>query len=117
MSNLKKFVPLLLVIVVVALGIGQFLLFSKVNDIPVAAPIPADGKAHRIGSVTNPDIASPYFSFGDVKLWGAHLDTLASGTSTACALQAPVASSTLLFPPVIRIDVASSGAASVFEWG
>lgn len=50
----------------------------------------------KLGAMSGPDIASPYFSFGGVRHWGARIETLNTATTTVCALQSPAATSTLL---------------------
>lgn len=65
-----------------------------------------------LGSVSSPDIQSPYFSFGGVRRWGARTETLNSATTTVCALQAPAATSTLEFAS-IRFSVSSTTASTV----
>ena len=49
----------------------------------------------QLGAVASPDIMSPYFSFGGVRQWAAHTDTLNTASTTICAMQSPAATSTL----------------------
>lgn len=66
------------------------------------------------GAVSSPDIQSPYFSYGGVRYWSARMETLNSST-TPCAIQAPYATSTLIFG---SFTVAStSGTATYVEFG
>lgn len=55
----------------------------------------------KLGSVSSPDLASPYFSYGGTRHWGASLGKmggdLAQATNTVCALLSPVSTSTLRF--------------------
>lgn len=45
----------------------------------------------------NPDIISPYISFGGVQMYSARSNDLAQATTTVCALQSPASTSTLQF--------------------
>lgn len=47
-----------------------------------------------IGSVSSPDIQSPYFSVGGLQQWKASV-SLTTATTTVCAIQSPAATSTL----------------------
>lgn len=51
----------------------------------------------QLGAVSSPNINSPYFSFGGVRYWGAHTESLNQATTTVCALQSPAATSTLQY--------------------
>lgn len=73
---------------------------------------PVQNVVQQFGSVASPDIQSPYFSFGGVRFWGAHTESLAAATTTVCALQSPVATSTLLSAS-IRFVVSSTTASTV----
>ncbi len=66
----------------------------------------------RVGSVSSPDISSPYFSFGDVRFWAAKDTDLTAATTTVCALQSPVSTSTLISAS-IRLDVSTTSATIV----
>lgn len=48
-----------------------------------------------LGAVNSPDIQSPYFSFGNLRMW-ANSSALTSGSATLCAIQSPAATSTLV---------------------
>jgi hypothetical protein len=65
-----------------------------------------------VGSVSSPDIASPYLSFGDVRRWASHTGSLTQATTTICALQSPAATSTLVLG-TLRLDVSSSTASTI----
>jgi len=65
-----------------------------------------------LGAVSSPDIMSPYFSFGGVRQWAAHTESLGQATTTVCALQSPAATSTLLTAS-IRYSVSSTTASTV----
>lgn len=73
---------------------------------PVGPQGPAGKSAQTFGSVSNPDIASPYFSFGGVKHW-AYRQVMTTG-STTCAIQAPVATSTLVGATASFTNIAST---------
>lgn len=84
---------------------------------PVVVPAPivnvnVPKQETRLGSVSSPDIQSPYFSFGGVREWGARKDSLTQATTTVCALQAPAATSTLNFAS-IQFKVSSTTASLV----
>lgn len=68
-------------------------------------------KVVNVGALSSPDFASPYFSFGGVRSW-AGSESLQSGTTTLCAIQAPAATTTLAAASV-RIDFASTSAAYI----
>lgn len=48
-----------------------------------------------VGSVASPDIQSPYFSVGGQRFWASH-PTINQASTTLCAIQSPVATSTLI---------------------
>lgn len=58
------------------------------------------------------DIPSPYFTFGRVTKWARRID-LAQGTSTICAIQAPIATSTLDLGSGVSITLASTSAVTI----
>ncbi len=64
------------------------------------------------GSVSSPDISSPYFSYGDVRHWAGKTSSLNQATTTVCAIQSPSATSTLEFASV-RFSVSSTTASTV----
>lgn len=55
----------------------------------------------QAGSVSSPDIMSPYFSFGGLKHWAGRTDSLTQATTTVCAIQSPAATSTLAWAGVL----------------
>jgi hypothetical protein len=88
---------------------------AKAPVVNVAAPnvtvrVPESSPAPVLGGALA-DIPSPYFTFGGVREW-ARRNTLAQATSTVCAIQSPVATSTLVGAS-IRFDLASTSAVSV----
>lgn len=66
----------------------------------------------KLGSVSSPDIQSPYFSYGDVRFWAGSTNNLAQATTTVCAIQAPASTSTLQYGS-IRFSVGSTTASLV----
>jgi hypothetical protein len=48
-----------------------------------------------LGAVSSPDIMSPYFSFGGVRMWGTKTQGFNSATTTVCAIQSPAATSSI----------------------
>lgn len=65
-----------------------------------------------VGAVSSPDIQSPYFSYGGVRFWGAKTDSLIAASTTICAIQSPVSTSTLVTGS-IRLTVSSTTATVV----
>lgn len=65
-----------------------------------------------VGSVSSPDIQSPYFSFGGVRQWAGKSDSLIQATTTVCAIQAPAASSTLMLAS-LHLSVSSTTASTI----
>lgn len=63
------------------------------------------------GAVSSPEIPSPYFGFGDVRWWAGKMET-AQATTTVCAIQSPVATSTLVGGGV-SLSVSSTTASTV----
>lgn len=61
---------------------------------------PVQNGVNQLGAVSSPDINSPYFSFGGVRQWAGHTDTLNQASTTICSLQSPAATSTLRFADV-----------------
>jgi hypothetical protein len=64
-----------------------------------------------LGAVSSPDIMSPYFSFGGVKLWAAKQEMM-QATTTICAMQSPNATSTL-WSATVAFETSSSTASKV----
>lgn len=56
---------------------------------------PAGASAVKIGSVASPDIPSPYLTWGGLTTYRANV-AFTAATTTVCALQSPVATSTLV---------------------
>src|SRR3990167_5206889 len=79
----KTIVVSVLASVLVVLGVVAFTPAKVINQ------------ESQLGAVASPDIMSPYFSFGGVRQWAAHTDTLNTASTTICAMQSPAATSTL----------------------
>lgn len=88
--------------VVVALGLTGYAVVTK----SAAAP-----SQTTVGSLTGPDIPSPYLKWGGLPEYQAGVP-LIQGASTTCAIQSPAATSTLISAG-IRFDLASSSAAYI----
>ena len=65
-----------------------------------------------VGSVSSPDISSPYFSVGGIPMWFARTENLVAATTTVCALQAPASTSTLEWG-MIKLTTSSTTASTV----
>lgn len=90
--------------ILVTLGLTLALVLSVVG-------IVTDQKSVVVSGVSSPDIQSPYFSYGGVRFWAARAG-LAQATTTVCAIQAPVATSTLIGGSV-SFSVSSTSASTV----
>lgn len=66
----------------------------------------------KFGSVSSPDINSPYFSVGGLAIWAQRTTSLIQASTTVCSIQSPAATSSLLFAG-IEFDVASTSATYV----
>lgn len=97
MENLKTTIVTAVVAAVVALG------FLVVTNHLQSKPV---------GAVASPDIMSPWFSYGGVRHWSGHSESLVSATTTVCAIQSPAATSTLLRAS-ISFKVGSTTASTV----
>lgn len=75
-------------------------------------PTPTQSKP-TAGSVSNPDISSPYFSFGGVRFDATHTDVLTQATTTVCSTLTPSATTTLSEGSGIRFVVSSTTASTV----
>ena len=75
-------------------------------------PTPAPVSNQPVGAVSSPDINSPYMSFGGVRSWAGHTESLTQATTTVCAIQSPAATSSLRFAGV-RFTVSSTTAARI----
>lgn len=79
--------------------------------------IPGLAAKSILGAVTSPDIASPYFSYGGVRHWGANIGKaggdLVQATTTPCALQGPVSTSTLRVGAIRFTTTSTTTAATV----
>ncbi len=96
----------------IALGVVLLVLVAKPKTpTPTAQEVAQELKA--LGAVSNPDIQSPYFSFGGVRYWGQRGTSNAS--TTPCAIQSPAATSTLVYA---SFSVASTSATATYlEFG
>lgn len=74
---------------------------------------PTQAPAQPVGSVSSPDIQSPYFSFGGVRFDAVHTDVLAQATTTICSTLTPTATTTLSEGSGIRLTVSSTTASTV----
>lgn len=84
--------------------------------VPMFSKPAVEQKDQNVGSVASPDIQSPYFSFGGVRHWAGRSDySLTNATTTPCAIQSPVSTSTLRVGS-FRISSTSASAAYV-EFG
>lgn len=59
------------------------------------APPSTPAVDHTYGAATGPDIPSNYFSFGGFRQWAQSPRSLNQATTTVCAIQSPVATSSL----------------------
>lgn len=98
MDTIKKIIAPLAIGIVVGLLLGNHMVSKQVSN--------------QVGAVSSPDIMSPYFSFGGVRNWGAHTDSMHTATSTVCVIQSPVATSTLLSASM-RLDTGSTSASTL----
>jgi hypothetical protein len=70
------------------------------------------GQPQAFGAISSPDIPSPYLSFGGVRRWAGHSESLNQATTTVCAIQAPAATSTLISGG-IRLSVSSTTSSTI----
>ena len=99
MDKLKQIIIPLIVALVVSMGV-------------VFVEKPTVKQTPSLGAVASPDIQSPYFSFGGVRHWAGKMESLTSATTTVCAIQSPVSTSTLVTAG-IKFDVGSTTATTV----
>lgn len=90
--------------VVIALFLGVIGILNDSKEVIKETTIQA-------GAVSSPDILSPYFSYGGVRHW-AGKQTLNTATTTPCAIQSPVATSTLS-RVIFNVNVSTSTAATM----
>lgn len=67
---------------------------------------------NNLSAVSSPDISSPYFSYSDIRHWGAKTTNLTQATTTICALQSPAATSSLQTAS-IRLTTSSTTASTL----
>lgn len=72
-------------------------------------------EAPKLGSVSSPDIPSPYLQYGGVREWAYKITSMATG-STSCSFMAPPATTTLKFA-IATYTLASTTVGSVVEIG
>lgn len=70
---------------------------------------------NQLGSVSSPDIMSPYFSFGGVRHWGYHTNFNSSASTTLCSFRTPASTSTVT--RAIASAKTSTATALYLEWG
>ena len=97
--------------IAVALVAGALVVAGYVVKKPTVVTYQTDGTKTVVGSVSSPDIMSPYFSYGGVRNWGAKIG-LNQASSTVCTITSPVATSTLRYFSV-QISKATTTAISV----
>lgn len=96
--------------IVLALILGT-LGFLKQSTVVIPAEVVA--MLRKQGSVSGPDIQSPYFSFGGLHFWSQTTNSLPQATTTVCAIQSPTATSTLISASFIESSTtAASGSLS-----
>jgi hypothetical protein len=54
----------------------------------------------KVGAVSSPNLMSPWMTFGDVRNWAGHTESLNQASTTICAIQSPAATSTLVFASI-----------------
>lgn len=62
-----------------------------------ASPTNIFNEDGNLGALSSPDINSPYISYGSVRHWAGHTESLKQATTTICALQSPTGTSTLTY--------------------
>lgn len=92
MSNTLKYLG---VAVVAGLLVVAGYLVKKPVTTVVTNNVPGESKA-TLGALTGPDIPYSYFSFGGVRRFAARVTSLNQASTTACAIQSPSATSTLI---------------------
>ena len=80
--------------------------------------INAINKGSNLGALSNPDLMSNWFSFGNVRMWAWKTNMLTSGnaSTTLCSFRSPDATSTIMFvsanvastTPTIDLDIGYS---------
>lgn len=105
MDKIKNIAMMVAVAVIISLGI------VFVTQPPQQPPLTP--KAVQVGAAS-PILPYPYFGFGGATLWAAK-DTFDQTSRTACSMQSPEATSTLLFASA-QIETGTT-TALVWEWG
>lgn len=84
----------------------------------IQGPRGADGRSTQVlGSVSSPDIMSPYFSYGGVRHWAYRIPMTTAVSSTTCQFQSPNATTTAIqasarFTTVASTSIAEMGISS-----
>ncbi len=112
----SKTIATIAVAVVLSL-LGALLLNGKQGPSGNSGHDGQDGKdGSSFGALVSPDIASPFLGFGDVRAWAAGPTfALGGSTSTACNIQSPAATTTLV-AATLRIDSIPYATAAT-TWG
>lgn len=87
-------------------------IISGVIALAVSLSVVSMNKSQPLGSVASPEVMSPWFTYGGVRNWAAHTESLTVATTTVCALQSPAATSTLVFAS-ITFKVSSTTASTI----
>ena len=94
------------------IAVGVMALFLVAFALVGIKFLPTVSTPNVFAGVSSPDVPSPYFSFGGVRLWAGMTQTLAQATTTVCAIQSPSATSSLQSAG-IRFDTSSTTASIV----
>lgn len=93
---------------------GVAVLALVIAGVAVSKPAQVVQKTIQAGSVSSPDILSPYFSFGGVRQWAYSME-IRQATSTLCSFLSPASTSTLEHLSA-KFDTTASYATS-YAWG
>lgn len=95
--------------IIAAIGLS---IFAASRPVPAPVQTVIESQPQSFGALTGPDIPSPYISWGDVQEYRAR-KSFATATNVPCAIQAPAATSTLMFVN-FKITTATSTDATVW---
>lgn len=112
MNDIKKFVGVTLSILAIVIALIAFFRTPQTPQIVVQTP---KQENTQYGSVSGPDIASPYFSVGGVRNWLNRTELARNSTSTLFSYLVPFATTTLR-TATCRIQN-NSGATQTFQLG
>lgn len=101
----KQILTLSVLLAVITVSLGFY-----IGKVTTHVPVQVESKSY--GATGSPDIASPYFSYGDIRHWAGRTTALVQASSTICSIQAPAATSTWTGGS-IRFTLASTSAVSV----